>query len=88
MGQLRYFKQIYPLALPEYPHKPAAHLKSPTAIKIRGRTSHCEIEPRAGHRKAVNVYVGLCPGGLEREGRSDGAVDMSLPPFLTFRRGL
>ena len=67
--------------LPEYPHSPAAHLKSPATIRINGNTSHCEEAPRAGQRKEAKGYVGLV--------REDG--DICLYPFssfLPFRRGL
>jgi hypothetical protein len=47
--------------LPEYPQRPAAHLKSPTAINIRGRTTHCDVELRADQSKEAKGYVGWFP---------------------------
>ena len=84
--------QWFPTAVnehvPEYPQSPAAHLKSPTAIKIKGRISHCDTELRAGQRKAARGYAGRLV--LVRPAEEVVAEDDSLPllVFLTFRRGL
>jgi hypothetical protein len=90
--------KAYPLAggvwqcvqnVPEYPQRPAAHLKRPAAININGKTSHWDIELRAGQRMAARGYAGL-NGGDKRPEPVDGLVEPSLPfeDFLTFRRGL
>jgi hypothetical protein len=73
--------------IPEYPHRPAAHLKRPTAINIKGKISHCETELRAGQRKAARGYVGLT---VEERPLFVGTAETSLlfEDFLTFRRGL
>jgi hypothetical protein len=75
--------------VPEYPHNPAAHLNSPTAIRINGRISHCDKELLAGHNKAARGYVGL----LSEDGRTGSrdvreACSPPLPELLIFRRGL
>jgi hypothetical protein len=75
--------------MPEYPQSPAAHLKSPTAINISGRISHCETELRTGQRKAARGYAGLVVAD-DRE-LADGATEETSLPllvFLAFRRGL
>lgn len=45
--------------IPEYPQKPVAHLKRPTAIKTNGRITHCEVDFFAGHRNAASGYGGV-----------------------------
>jgi hypothetical protein len=78
------------ILLPEYPHNPAAHLNSPTAMRINGRISHCDKELLAGHNRAARGYDGL----LEEDARPDpdedirGAGSVPFPEPLTFRRGL
>jgi hypothetical protein len=49
---------VYPNA-PEYPQNPAAHLNKPATISIKGSISHCETEPRAGHKNADSGKVGV-----------------------------
>lgn len=50
-------------------------------MRTRGRTSHCETEPRAGHRKAVNGKVGV-------RTRASELVNPSLFFFNLLRLGL
>lgn len=71
--------------LPEYPHRPAAHLKRPTAININGRISHCDTEARAGQSSEAKGYAGF----KDPERVDETAEEISLPLFfLTLRRGL
>jgi hypothetical protein len=78
------------VSIPEYPQRPAAHLNSPTAIKINGRTSHCDTELRVGQRKAASGYAGRLELELARPAVDGATEETSLPllVFLTFRRGL
>lgn len=69
--------------LPEYPHSPEAHLKSPATIKIKGRTSHCDEEVRAGQRKAASGNDGVRTRASDRVSLSE-----PLAGFLALRRGL
>lgn len=39
------------ICVPEYPHKLTAQRNNPTAINIKGSTSHCETPARADQRK-------------------------------------
>ena len=73
------------LTIPEYPQNPAAHLKSPTTIRITGRTSHCDDELRAGHRNAARGKDGdlTRASGLER-----GTFSTLSSGFLVLRLGL
>ena len=45
--------------VPEYDQNPVAHRKSPTAIKMSGRVTHCETLPFAGSKKATKGNAGL-----------------------------
>ena len=36
------------------------HLNRPTAISIKGRTSHCDVGLRAGQKKATRGKAGCC----------------------------
>ncbi len=45
--------------IPEYPQKPVAHLKRPTAMRAKGKITHCEVDFFAGHRNAANGYGGV-----------------------------
>jgi hypothetical protein len=77
---------LYCWASPEYPHSPAAHRNKPTIMRMMGRTSHCEDEPRAGQRKAARGKVGVRTmiSGFRRKGLWEGSVE----GFLVLRRGL
>lgn len=51
-------------------------------MRIRGRTSHCETEPRAGQRKAARGNEGV------RTRASGFAMTSKVSVFLSLRRGL
>jgi hypothetical protein len=51
---------IEPQNSPEYPQKPVAHLKSPTAIRMSGITTHCDTVPFAGSKKDTKGKAGFC----------------------------
>lgn len=63
------------------------------AINTRGRTSHCEDDVRAGHRKAPSGKVGArtrvsdCERTSLLVGGDEGEM-AALPGFLPLRRGL
>lgn len=69
---------------PEYPQRPAAHLNRPTAMRISGRTSHCETEPLVGHRNAARGKE----GARTRTSDLEIWVPSPSPPALPLRRGL
>ena len=46
-------------AIPEYPQKPVAHRKRPTAMRMHGSTIHWDTVPFAGHRKATKGNAGF-----------------------------
>lgn len=72
---------------PEYPHKLAPQRNRPTAMRITGRISHCDVPPRAGQRKATSGNAGFAsPVVLSRTTKS--AFELGDPverSFLFFR---
>lgn len=46
--------------VPEYPHRLTAHLKRPTAMRVRGRISHCDTLARAAQRNETSGNAGDC----------------------------
>lgn len=80
---LDHTQRASPSNSPEYPQRPAAHLNRPTAMRISGRTSHCETEPLVGQRNAARGKEGA------RTRTSDLDIWVPSPsPALPLRRGL
>lgn len=59
--QLRHDHASGPFCAPEYPQRLTAQRKRPTAMRVRGKISHCDTLALAAHRNETSGNAGDCP---------------------------